>query len=189
MKPISNFDQTKATYSGESSPRIPAGAYVARITEVKDVPLDPETGKGQYLAINFDIAEGQYTGYYAEQFTRWGGNWHGTARASYKDKAAGMFKGLTSAVEEANPGYTWEWAEQTLVGKLVGVTLGEEEYWNKKTNQISTVVRQRGWCKVQDVRDGKVQTPKLRTLSDEEKAKFGVANAVPVADADDELPF
>lgn len=187
MKPIPNFNQAKASYSGASSPRIPAGAYVARITEVKDVPLDPATGKGQYLVINFDIAEGQYTGYYADQFTRWGGSWRGVARASYKDKALNMFKGLTSAVEEANPGYQWEWDEQTLVGKKVGVTLGEEEYWNKSTNQLSTIVRQRGWCKVQDVHDGKVQTPKLRTLSDAEKASYGVANAAPVDDND--LPF
>ncbi len=37
------------------------------------------------------------------------------------------FKGLTTAFEHSNPGYTWNWEETSLVGKLVGILFRNEE--------------------------------------------------------------
>lgn len=182
------------SYSGGDSKRLPAGGYVARIMKVEDVPLDPATDKGDYLKITFDIAEGDFAGYFSESFMRYG-KWRGNAIASYKEKALPMFKGFYRSVEEANQGYKWAWAEQTLVGKLVGVVMGEEEYYNKNTNEVATTVKHRGWCKVQDVREDKIKAPKLRPMSDRDKQRAQELGATTASGAtvvdmpDSELPF
>jgi hypothetical protein len=193
---MKSFDTTNVqeSYSGGESKHIPAGGYVARIMKVTDVPLDTTTNKGDYLKIEFDIAEGEYAGYYSELFMRFG-KWRGNAIASYKETALPIFKGFYRSVEDANPNYTWNWIEQTLVGKLVGVVLGDEEYFNSFNNTIGTAVKHRGWCKVQDVRDGKVKAPKLRPMSESDKAKAERAGATTsagatvISGADAELPF
>lgn len=192
MKSIDTTNVTES-YSGSSNDkRIPAGGYVARIMKVTDVPLDPTTGRGDYLKIEFDIAEGEFAGYYSCNFMQYG-KWRGNAIASYKETALPIFKGFYKAVEAANPGYTWNWIEQTLVGKLVGVVLGEEEYFNTYNNTVSTTIKQRGWCKVQDVRDGKVKAPKLRPMNDSDKAKAARAGATTNEGAtvvvSDDIPF
>ena len=40
----------------------------------------------------------------------------------------GGFGGRCHDSEESNPGYTWDWNEQSLVGKLFGGKFREEEY-------------------------------------------------------------
>ena len=40
----------------------------------------------------------------------------------------GRFKGMLQNIEKSNPGYTWDWTEQSLVGKLFGGKFREEEY-------------------------------------------------------------
>ena len=43
--------------------RMPSGGYVCKITNVEDVPIDPKTGKGDYLKIEYDICEGEFKDY------------------------------------------------------------------------------------------------------------------------------
>ena len=40
----------------------------------------------------------------------------------------GRFKGMLENIEKSNPGYVWNWDEQSLVGKLFGGKFREEEY-------------------------------------------------------------
>ena len=53
MKAINNFEKVQAT-TGEFS-RPTAGGYCIEILAVKDVPMNAQTGKGDYLKIDYDI--------------------------------------------------------------------------------------------------------------------------------------
>lgn len=172
MKPIKDFDKIQASGDFE---RLPAGGYVIRITDVKDEPSK------SYLALTFDIAEGKYAGHYKDvpadlvaihQFIR-----------SYKDTAVNMFKAFTNAVEASNEGYTWNWDEATLVGKIVGVLMGEEEYENNR-GEVKTGLKVRSCRSAEAIRSGNFKVP--------EPKKLAKADAIPegfTAIADTDLPF
>ena len=125
MKKINDFENVQAT-SGEFS-RPTAGGYVCIITSAEDVPMGAD-GKGDYLKIEYDIAEGDFEDYYQEQFDRWGGFWSARFIRSYKEKAIGMFKHFINCVESSNVGFVWDWQETNLEGQKVGLVIGEEEY-------------------------------------------------------------
>ena len=115
MKPINNFETVQAT-TGEFKRPTPNG-YICKITLADDYPFDANTGKGDYLKIEYDIAHGEFKDYYTEQYNRFGGDfWAATMFRSYKEKALGMFKHFTNCVENSNAGYTWAWDEKSLVG-------------------------------------------------------------------------
>ena len=38
------------------------------------------------------------------------------------------FKGMISAFEKSNPGYVWNWDENSLAGKLIGILFRNEEW-------------------------------------------------------------
>lgn len=126
MKRIENYEEIQA--SGNFK-RLIAGGYVCRIMDVEDVPMNENTGKGDYLKINYDIAVNDLKNYFLDFFEKFG-YWSksGTFMRSYKESALGMFKHFTNCVEESNLGYKWDFDETTLKGKLVGLVLGEEEY-------------------------------------------------------------
>lgn len=114
--------------AGESA-RISAGAYICTITAVEDVP-DKE-----YLRVSYDIAEGEFKGYYGElraNHPDWA--WVGTYVKSYKERALPMFKRFCSAVSKSNQNFVFDGGtvnsdEKTLIGKKLGIILQEEEYY------------------------------------------------------------
>ena len=111
MRVIENYENIQAS-SGEFA-RPGNGGYILEIVNVTDVPFDASTGKGDYLRIDYDIAQGDFKGYYTKQNERFGGGkWFANVIKSYKEKALGMFKHFTNCVEESNPGFKWNWQEQ-----------------------------------------------------------------------------
>lgn len=157
--------------NAKTNDRLAAGGYVCRIEDVQDNP-DKE-----YLYIEFDIAEGEYKGYYSQlaaSFGFWGGRFY----RSYKDKALGMFKGFLLAVEESNDGYKFNNDESTLVGKLVGLILREEEYIGNDGN-IKTRLKVSNVKNADAIRDGKFKVPPLKKLPVEETME----------DVTDDCPF
>lgn len=118
MKKIENWNEIKETGDFET---LIAGGYVAVIKNIEN------DEKKQCLKISFDIAEGQFKDYYLNLYKAinfWGGNFY----RSYKEKAQSFFKAFITAVENSNPSFRWDWNEQNLKGKRVGVVLREEEY-------------------------------------------------------------
>jgi hypothetical protein len=187
MRAINNFDSVQAT-TGEFN-RPTAGGYCIEILSVKDVPADEQTGKGDYLKIDYDICHGEFAGYYTKQNERFGGDWFANFIRSYKETAAGMFKHFINCVEESNAGYKWSWDEKSLVHKYVGVVLGEEEY-QKKDGSVGTklVVKDIKTCN--QILSGDFKIPNIKKLS-ENKDTSSVSSAptfVPV-DSMDDLPF
>lgn len=191
MKPIANYENVQAS-TGEFN-RPTAGGYVCMIMSATDVPFDKNTNKGDYLKIEYDILEGEFKGYYSEQFDKWG-SWNGTFVRSYKEKALGMFKHFINCIEESNPGYKWAWNEATFKGTMIGLVLGEEEYINN-----SGEVKKRLYVKdvktVEQIRNGDFKIPELKTIQNNPNATSSVPNMsvsagefIPIP-TDEELPF
>lgn len=182
MRPIQGYNNIKA--SGEFE-RLAPGGYVIKITDVKDEDADDK----QYLRITYDIAEGPEAGrfkdtdeehIFSHQFIR-----------SYKEKALGMFKAFTQAVDESNgTKFTDQvetgFNEQQLVGRILGVVLAEEEYENNR-GEVKTGLKVRNCMSADRIRKGDFKVPELKKLK--QKA---APNAIPegfTALTDDDLPF
>lgn len=183
MKPIENYENVQAS-SGEFA-RPTAGGYICKIIDVEDVPMN-EQGKGDYLRIEYDIADGEFKGYYKEQFDKWGGNWNASFIRSYKEKALGMLKHFTNCIEQSNAGYEWDWNEKGLIGKVVGLVLGEEEYQNN-AGKVKTKLVVKNIATVEDIKNGNFKVPAPKKLSVETPTN-DVAGFTPIED-DSDLPF
>ena len=184
MRAINNFENVQATTGEFNKPT--AGGYVIEILAVKDVPMNEQTGKGDYLKIDYDICRGEFAGYYTRQNEKFGGDWFANFIRSYKDTAAGMFKHFTNCVEESNAGYKWEWDENSLVHKYVGVVFGEEEY-QKKDGSIGTKLIVKDIKTVEQIKKGDFKVPAIKKLA-ENSSVPSAPNFVSVDNLDD-LPF
>lgn len=160
MKPITNIAEVQE--AGDGGQRLPAGGYVCKYTDVKDDP------KKEYLYMEFDIAEGEFEDYFADLEER-AGFWAGKCYRSYKEKALPMFKRMCSAVTKSNKRFIFDGNEhadeKTLIGKYVGMLLGEEEYIGNdgSTKTRLYVVRE---MPIDDIKAGKFKVPELKKLSD-----------------------
>lgn len=138
MRTISNWNNITPAQSGGRA-KLPADAYICRI---KAAVVEKYTANGntfEKLALSFDIEEGEWAGYYADlwrsntaQDKKWKGVFRQTIPADdgsqQDEKTKSYFKGAIKAIEDSNPGYTFNFDEKTLVGKLVGILYRDEEY-------------------------------------------------------------
>ena len=184
MRKINDFENVQATTGEFNKPT--AGGYCVEILAVKDVPMNEQTGKGDYLKIDYDICHGEFAGYYTKQNEKFGGDWFANFIRSYKETAAGMFKHFINCVEESNAGYKWAWDEKSLVHKYVGVVLGEEEY-EKKDGSIGTKLVVKDIKTTEQILKGDFKIPAIKKLA-ENASTPSATNFVPIDDLDD-LPF
>ena len=126
---MKNINLSNVTDSTNSRPT--AGGYVLEVTNVEDHPMNEATGKGDYLTIEYDFAEGEFKEYYWSMM-RSLGFWGGHFVRSYKPKALGMFKQFIHELKTDNPEFQWnddaENDEKKMIGCRFGAVLGEEEY-------------------------------------------------------------
>lgn len=153
MKKIENWDSIQET--SQFAQLVP-GPQICKITAVEDL-ADKE-----YYKIYFDIVGttgmkpetiarvksiypeiNELVGEFARQETAFG-TWPrvGYDIRSYKDTAVRFFKAFITAVEKSNKGYTWNWDEKSLVGKLIIVNFGEEEYEKDGVTAVSIKARE-----------------------------------------------
>lgn len=185
MKPIKGYSKVQA--SGEFE-RLAPGGYVIKITDVQDEDAPDK----QYLRITYDIAEGPEAGHFkntdaehvfSHQFVR-----------SYKEKALGMFKAFTVAVDESNgTKFTDQvekgFNERQLIGKILGVVLCEEEYENNR-GEVKTGLKVYSCMSADRIRQGEFKVPELKKL----KQGSGSTTPAPMPEGftpmtDDDLPF
>lgn len=159
--------------------KLPLGAYVCK---VKGVRIDTYDATSAQLMIQFDIAEGEYTDFYKREYatnTMANKKFKGVLRVwlpkddgSEQDEwTKSTFKGMCTAFEKSNPGYVWNWNEQTLVGRMVGVLFRNEEWeYEGKTGWAVKPFRA---ISVDSVRNGDFKTPKDKPLKNKTSGGYG----------------
>ena len=162
------------------------GGYIAKITEVQDVE------EKEYLLIKWDFLEGEFKGCNHETFDAFG-FWPMAIVRSYKDKALRFFKTFKTCVEVSNRNYVFRNDPQSLVGKYIGVVLGEEEYMSSK-GEIKTRLYVESVRSGKAIRDGDYKIPELKKYvpKDTGYATPGgapAANFALLEDDDAQLPF
>lgn len=169
---MKKIDMTNVQEAGEFK-RPGAGAYICGITKVEDV------SDKEYLKVTYDIIDGEFKGYYKEMRENnpeWA--WAGAYVKSYKTAALPMFKRFCTAVSRSNGNFVFDGNtvnadEQTLVGKKIGLLLGEEEYYGND-GELKTrlyVVRE---FSIDKLNEQKV--PEIKKIK-EDKPKDSSANA------------
>lgn len=134
------------------------GGYIAIICSVDD------NEDREYLEIRWDFAEGPFKGANRGAFERLGW-WPNRLFRSYKESALGMFKSFKTALEESNPGYSFDESDlRGLNRKKIGVVLGEEEY-RKNDGSIGKRLYVYQTRSIQSIEDGGYKLPPLKTLS------------------------
>lgn len=187
IKKYSGFE-AKRTSSREI---LPAGGYVAKITDCEVISYD----WGDVLRVDFDICEGEYKGFFAADYRNntsdkktWRGNYRlniPNERNQYFDSQQRTFNNFVACVEETNSGFHWDWDESKLKGKGIGVLFRNKE-WEMDGNT--------GWttecCAVttaNEIREGKFKMPKDKALK--HKAVAATSSVFTPAEDDGDLPF
>ena len=182
--------------------KLPLGAYVCK---VKRATVQANEF-GEQLCILFDIAEGEFSGFYNDDFnanTNANKKWKGVLRqflpkddGSEKDEwTKSSFKGMTTSFEKSNPGYVWNWDENSLAGKFVGILFRNEEW--EYENKTGWAVRPFRAISIDSVRSGEFTLPKDKPLKNKPSSDYGAQNYGSYAtsdfamldDDDAQLPF
>ena len=145
-----NVTWTEVSAAGTSS-MLPAGGYVAKITDVEDVESK------EYLRFTYDIAEGPQKGFfetddrvYTHQFVR-----------SYKERATSFMKKFLECVEGSNADFKlegWNNDQNDLKGKLVGIIVQREDYTNNDGEDRARM-NVEDFAKADDIRNGRYVLP------------------------------
>ena len=156
--------------------KVAPDGYVCKITSVEDI-ADKE-----YLKIKFDIAEGEFKGYYQELYAN-KGFWAGKFIKSYKDTALSFFKSFITAVQNSNTGFVWNDDETKLIGKFVGLVLAEEEYQSNE-GVIKTRLYVDRIRSVESIKKGDFKVPFLKIFEDSQPKSTFIEIG-----ANEDLPF
>ena len=174
--------------------KLPLGAYVCKVKQCKVV----DTNYGSQLALLFDISEGEYAGYFQKDYdgnTAQDKKWRGLLRvwlpkddgSENDEMTKRSFKGMTTSFEKSNPGYAWDWNENSLVGKTVGILFRNEEWeYNGKSGWA---VRPFRAISADTVRNDEYTLPKDKPLKNKQTAAPANPNNGYTEVEDEELPF
>lgn len=184
---MQNIDWTAITAPKSKYPT--PGGYAAKILSVED------NEEKQYLRITWDYADGDYKGANQDTYDLYG-FYPATFVRSYKPKALYFFKRFKEAVEASNRNFTFVNNPQSLVGKFIGVVVGEEEY-RKQSGEVAKRLYVAETVSGADIRAGKFTVPELKKLPVEQVTlnAYGInpvqtQDAFPVLGGDDDgLPF
>lgn len=195
MKRINNWEKQQA--SGTQREVLPIGGYVVKIIGAKEVVYQGDNGPFSRLEVGFDICEGEYTGFFNEDYKAQDGynnqKWCGVIRlyvptddGSERDEwTKKKFKSFTNAVEDSNSGYAWDWDERTLKGKIVGILVRSEEWeYDGKTGWKNKPF---AFIPADDVRQEKFKMPADKPLDTKTVNTSSNDNGFSVVD--DDLPF
>lgn len=178
----------------KDSRKLPKGAYLCKIISAKE----DENQYGSRLIIAFDIAEGEYTGFYQEKYnsnTNEDKKWSGVIRLSVPAEDGSEadawkirnFNTAMVAIEDSNPGYLWDWDEKKLKGKTIGIVFNEKEF-KGNDGRVIAFTQPKRITSVQSVKEGTYYVPKDEPLNETASAD-GSWISVPDGVDDDELPF
>lgn len=175
---INGYGKAQAQTTGENL-GIPAGAYCAVILKAEQV--NTQNGNPA-VKVSFDIASGEYAGYYTEQYKRLRASIGDTAKFGgtkihvLTEKALPFFKGFITAVEDSNSGICIANGDDVnldlLKNRKVGVIMRREEY-RKQDGTTAWSTKQFAWCDVKKVLSGEYEVPADKPLSAQKPAGGG----------------
>lgn len=178
--------------AGQGGEKLPAGGYVIRITKVED------NDKDEYLTVRYDVAEGEHTGHFSDDF----GESHPYVhefRRYYSDKAQNFFAQFLHAIEESTPEFSIErWQTTCNPFELEGCVLGAVFQYERYTNQKGEDKERSNFIAAypaQDIREGNFKVPEVK--DSRESAKGSAYGYNPYRDgkgkdahaADEYIPF
>lgn len=165
----------KATYkncepkkSGNFIELPPVGAYIGEIQAVREIEIYDRPA----IELFIEITEGEYANRFHEvhedQKERFGdtAKYKGIFRLfpylgeNDEDWRKKVFEENLWAVEQSNPGYTWDWDEKKLKGKKVGISIRKRLYtYNGKDRETTEIGRLES---IEEIKAGKVKPLKDR---------------------------
>lgn len=170
MRKFEGYEDVKVNNFGE---RLKLGGHICKILEAKvEAFTSKKDGKTyEQLVIKFDIeSPDEQAGFYANKFAEdakkdaLNAKWKGFHRISVpteesEDFIKSNFKTFTTSVEDSNPGYKWNWEENTLVGKTFGGVFGLEEFTldDGRTLSMARIRYVRGTAKIEEMDIPKVK--------------------------------
>ena len=176
---------------------LPKGAYVIKLLNIKEEAN--KNNSGTHLAIAFDVAEGEYAGFYKKAFendTREDKKWNNDAviyincpEDNSPQWIIDNFNKFMTAVEDSNEGYHWGWDEKTLKNKLVGAKFCIEQ--SEYDGKIYYHTKAKWFIAAKKIRDGKYGKLPNDELITASVANDGPTDFMNIPDniTDEEIPF
>lgn len=162
MEKPAGYDEAQSFGEFET---LPAGGYKCIIKKV----ICEKTGAGkEYLKIEFDIAEGEYKEFYQKKYNndtrapeerKWSGTWTVFTEGYNKGTTNPKFKGLITSVEASNAKFKFDFDEQKLINKKVGLVFREEEF-EGQDGKVHTSVKPFFAVSYDKAEEAKVPNPK-----------------------------
>lgn len=194
---IKRFNDYDKTQSYSDYQQLPKGGYVLIIRDTEIC----ENSRGQYVKIRCDIAEGEFAGFYDNEYRNQQSEdkkWHcnyllnvpaddGTEQDGWTKR---RFKTVIEALEESNSGYHFDWDEKKFKGKLIGGLFNEREYL-ANNGDVRRATNLAQLCTVEKIRSGNYKIPADKLLSNSGSTSAAASDGfMNIPDGiDEELPF
>lgn len=190
MKKFEGYEKARVMTDRE---RLPIGGYIVKILDAEELTYD----WGSVLAISIDIEEGEYKGYYQQDYelqNQEDKKWKGVYRlnvpksdgSEMDEWTANTFKTAIAAIEDSNNGFHWDWDEKKLKGKVVGALFRNKEYELNGMRGFFTECS--GFRPIEIIKSGKFRVPKDKLLKKQETVP-GFTPVSSMASSDDDLPW
>lgn len=195
MKKIDNWDNIEVK---EFSEKLKLGGHICIIKNVKKYSKD-DIDK---VSLELDILEGENKDFFQKKYDSRNDNakyWDDGATISFvleptEEKDKSYFKGLIKAIESYNENYTWDWDENNLKGKKIGVNFSLKEYSGSDGNTYTKPQVSRFVNSKENFRENYI--PSVRTLNNEfvayenyKKNRSEIVESEEQVLEDGELPF
>lgn len=178
-------------------PKLPLNAYICKVRKA----VVQNNSYGNQLCILFDVAEGEYTNFFADEYagnTNADKKWKGVLRmwlptddgSDADENTKRAFKGMVTAFETSNPGYQFDWNEASLSGKMIGIMFRNEEWEFKE--KFGWTARPFRAMSIDKVRSGDYTLPKDKPLKTSNSSTFDSnynSDAFVAVANDEDLPF
>ena len=203
MKAFNGYEQAAEAARHTGSERLPAGAYVCEIKNVKYE--NGENGYSDHIDVLFDIVEGDQKDFFRKQYdanTSEDKKWKGRTSiyvpkddGSEKDTwTKNAFAKWVNGFEDSNNGYKWDWHEEKWKGLKIGIVFGDTGTVLDDGKEI-VYTEARFACSVDVVRSGNAPKAKFKakngyTGNDASNTSDSkTSDNTFVVSADEEIPF
>ena len=192
---LPTYDKSKRK---QTQQQLPKGAYVVTIKAAKEEPW--KKGNGSSLAFCYDIAEGEWKGFYQKRFEgdpSEDKKWPNDAvyrltipQTNSEQYVWDNWNTFFADLEDSNNGFVFAGDVKTLKGKLIGAKMHIEQ--SEYNGNIYDHTRMKWTCVADDVRNNKAgKMPKDKLIEQPKKAVAADSDGfvdIP-ADMSEEIPF